>query len=196
MAQCPRRLSRGAGQASSWLSKTPHRRPCPYRCRRAIDLSRVPAAADGRSTRGLPIRARGFRFQNREARQRRLLLQGAYYQLFPWARLGLNQRPLACEASALPLSYAPGASRFYAVAGSTQVGPGTTRGRRAAHSLRRLLAPTRVVPPALISGQRERSPFRGRGARAHGAGLDPAVAGTSWSRRRGPWRRLRSAGGA
>ena len=25
-----------------------------------------------------------------------------------WARLGLNQRPLACEASALPLSYAPG----------------------------------------------------------------------------------------
>ena len=24
-----------------------------------------------------------------------------------WARLGLNQRPLACEASALPLSYAP-----------------------------------------------------------------------------------------
>ena len=26
-----------------------------------------------------------------------------------WARLGLNQRPLACEASALPLSYAPDA---------------------------------------------------------------------------------------
>jgi hypothetical protein len=26
----------------------------------------------------------------------------------PWARLGSNQRPLACEASALPLSYAPG----------------------------------------------------------------------------------------
>ena len=25
-----------------------------------------------------------------------------------WARLGSNQRPLACEASALPLSYAPG----------------------------------------------------------------------------------------
>ena len=24
-----------------------------------------------------------------------------------WAQLGLNQRPLACEASALPLSYAP-----------------------------------------------------------------------------------------
>ena len=25
-----------------------------------------------------------------------------------WAHLGLNQGPLACEASALPLSYAPG----------------------------------------------------------------------------------------
>ncbi len=24
-----------------------------------------------------------------------------------WARLGLNQRPPACEADALPLSYAP-----------------------------------------------------------------------------------------
>src|ERR1700733_11511171 len=30
-----------------------------------------------------------------------------------WARLGLNQRPLACEASALPLSYAPVPARFY-----------------------------------------------------------------------------------
>jgi hypothetical protein len=29
-------------------------------------------------------------------------------RLRKWARLGLNQRPLACEASALPLSYAPG----------------------------------------------------------------------------------------
>ena len=28
--------------------------------------------------------------------------------LVRWARLGSNQRPLACEASALPLSYAPG----------------------------------------------------------------------------------------
>ena len=26
-----------------------------------------------------------------------------------WAQLGSNQRPLACKASALPLSYAPGA---------------------------------------------------------------------------------------
>ena len=36
----------------------------------------------------------------------------AYFQaLFEWARLGSNQRPLACEASALPLSYAPGRAR-------------------------------------------------------------------------------------
>ena len=28
-----------------------------------------------------------------------------------WAHLGLNQGPLACQASALPLSYAP-ANRF------------------------------------------------------------------------------------
>ena len=30
-----------------------------------------------------------------------------------WAQLGLNQRPLACEASALPLSYAPSVRRDY-----------------------------------------------------------------------------------
>ena len=30
-----------------------------------------------------------------------------------WARLGSNQRPLACEASALPLSYAPGRTTVY-----------------------------------------------------------------------------------
>ena len=29
-----------------------------------------------------------------------------------WARLGSNQRPLACEASALPLSYAPGIGAY------------------------------------------------------------------------------------
>ncbi len=33
---------------------------------------------------------------------------------FLWARLGSNQRPLACEASALPLSYAPGTAPVYA----------------------------------------------------------------------------------
>ncbi len=37
-----------------------------------------------------------------------------------WARLGSNQRPLACEASALPLSYAPcwQGRGFYASRGS------------------------------------------------------------------------------
>jgi integrase len=37
------------------------------------------------------------------------------FQGFPeWARLGSNQRPLACEASALPLSYAPETGTVYA----------------------------------------------------------------------------------
>src|SRR5262245_32739355 len=35
-----------------------------------------------------------------------------------WARLGSNQRPLPCEGSALPLSYAPGAADDRPVAGS------------------------------------------------------------------------------
>jgi hypothetical protein len=38
--------------------------------------------------------------------------------LSTWARLGSNQRPLACEASALPLSYAPFCGRFYGAGGS------------------------------------------------------------------------------
>ncbi len=33
-------------------------------------------------------------------------------QILGWARLVSNQRPLACEASALPLSYAPGSGDF------------------------------------------------------------------------------------
>src|SRR3954454_82181 len=41
----------------------------------------------------------------REEKPRRTELSG---QPCEWARLGSNQRPLACEASALPLSYAPG----------------------------------------------------------------------------------------
>jgi hypothetical protein len=31
-------------------------------------------------------------------------------RVFSWARLGSNQRPPACEAGALPLSYAPGSA--------------------------------------------------------------------------------------
>ncbi len=30
-----------------------------------------------------------------------------------WARQGLNLRPLPCEGSALPLSYAPGTATFF-----------------------------------------------------------------------------------
>lgn len=45
-----------------------------------------------------------------------------------WARLGLNQRPLACEASALPLSYAPdpksGSGCLRGGAGGVKVGRG------------------------------------------------------------------------
>jgi hypothetical protein len=40
----------------------------------------------------------------------------------PWARLVSNQRPLACEASALPLSYAPQGSR-HCRGGSLRDGP-------------------------------------------------------------------------
>src|SRR5262245_21772027 len=48
-----------------------------------------------------------------------------------WARLGSNQRPLACEASALPLRYAPGGATTIAT------DPGTATAARA-----------RVVPPS------------------------------------------------
>ena len=44
----------------------------------------------------------------------RLLRKQRIAGLSRWARLGLNQRPLACEASALPLSYAPWRGKFYA----------------------------------------------------------------------------------
>lgn len=43
-----------------------------------------------------------------------------------WARLGLNQRPLACEASALPLSYEPvsgEAIRYHQIRAATALHP-------------------------------------------------------------------------
>ena len=49
-----------------------------------------------------PGRLRAFRGHGRRGRSGSGFLNGRW-----WARLGLNQRPLACEASALPLSYAP-----------------------------------------------------------------------------------------
>ena len=51
-----------------------------------------------------------------------------------WARLGLNQRPLACEASALPLSYAPGGGGFYA---RLRAGPPPHASPSQSHSQRR-----------------------------------------------------------
>ncbi len=39
-------------------------------------------------------------------------------QWWQWAHLGSNQGPLACEASALPLSYAPGARKGIAALGT------------------------------------------------------------------------------
>ena len=56
-----------------------------------------------------------------------------------WAQLGLNQRPLACEASALPLSYAPSARGYltrigrrdrHGGRGSPEVVPNPTRRTR------------------------------------------------------------------
>src|SRR6059036_946252 len=53
-----------------------------------------------------------------------------------WARQVLNLRPLACEASALPLSYAPGFER---------VAP--SRGRHGAE--KETAARARVAPPSI-----------------------------------------------
>src|ERR1700753_2719414 len=54
-----------------------------------------------------------------------------------WARVVSNQRPLACEASALPLSYAPGAEQF--------TPPAHGRGLRP-HGGARRAPPTRISP--------------------------------------------------
>src|SRR5947209_4752881 len=59
-------------------------------------------ARDGDASRTLPSpTGRGGRGGWLSAKRARL--QG----LFEWARVVSNHRPLACEASALPLSYAP-----------------------------------------------------------------------------------------
>jgi hypothetical protein len=51
----------------------------------------------------------------------------AFAGLLRWARLGLNQRPLACEASALPLSYAPGIGAILRGRGRLGLSPGGVR---------------------------------------------------------------------
>jgi hypothetical protein len=57
-----------------------------------------------------------------------------------WAQLGLNQRPPACEAGALPLSYAPRPRPVYRPAAATIGGPGRAR-RGASGSLNPQSAP-------------------------------------------------------
>ena len=47
-----------------------------------------------------------------------------------WAHLGSNQGPLACEASALPLSYAPGRGSTVALEPEKLVRPGRVTTRR------------------------------------------------------------------
>ena len=56
-----------------------------------------------------------------------------------WARLGSNQRPLACEASALPLSYAPSDRQ-----GAQHAVPPRTYVARASHTR---ASPARLGPP-------------------------------------------------
>jgi hypothetical protein len=54
-----------------------------------------------------------------------------------WAQLGLNQRPLACKASALPLSYAPGPAGSAAEHGTLPgYRPGAPANGRGAQSAR------------------------------------------------------------
>src|SRR5919108_5204874 len=56
-----------------------------------------------------------------------------------WARLGSNQRPPACEAGALPLSYAPGLGE------DTATGSGLGAAVRARISATALSAPTKTT---------------------------------------------------
>ena len=69
-------------------SSPPRRRP------RAVRRSRARRTPAGNCREPYPSRSEGHLIRT-EAR-------------LGWAHLGLNQGPLACEASALPLSYAPG----------------------------------------------------------------------------------------
>jgi hypothetical protein len=63
-----------------------------------------------------------------------------------WARLGSNQRPLACEASALPLSYAPVASNLPAWEGRFRPSRNSAQSRKQELALRvELCSPELVV---------------------------------------------------
>ena len=69
-------------------------------------VSRVLGGTDRPTCQNLPNHSRGDDLQ----RARHTI--PALCRIFRWARLGSNQRPLACEASALPLSYAPESAYF------------------------------------------------------------------------------------
>jgi integrase len=78
-----------------------------------------------------------------------------------WARLGSNQRPLACEASALPLSYAPFRVRFYA---------SDLHGRLAVESLRAGPDSRPAAPASFLVNRRTGRPHgRSTGDRFPGA---------------------------
>ena len=94
-----------------------------------------------------------------------------YQGIFEWARLGSNQRPLACEASALPLSYAPLDGPFYAGPRARATSPpcwehrgsGATRGEKIGQAGDRSLA---RVADASVSTRKPRHGSDDRPARA------------------------------
>jgi len=66
----------------------------------------VATVIDGKVTSTGVSQVRGHSVDKAQDRNRK----HGYFKPFValWAHLGSNQGPLACEASALPLSYAPG----------------------------------------------------------------------------------------
>jgi hypothetical protein len=102
-----RRLQPRSAATSAVPSSSVAHRPCrppvgpstasrtrrgPSRCRAAVGVSKT--VSKGEHPAGIA-----------KSRQRET---GRFQRVSQWARLGSNQRPPACEAGALPLSYAPG----------------------------------------------------------------------------------------
>src|SRR3954471_8816165 len=82
-----------------------------------------------------------------------------------WARLVSNQRPLACEASALPLSYAPEAGLIVAARGALPLACQPWRRRLAARAAVGVVALVELAQP-LDAVRRRRRPHEA-------LGLDP-----------------------
>ena len=93
---------------------------------------------------------------------------GGFAGLFQWARLGSNQRPLACEASALPLSYAPGRGDSTRRRELKRGGPRRLSVARTAAVRRR--RPERFPQGWWQSGRRSKTSGPGARARARGSG--------------------------